>query len=93
MCVFGPTQIIILLNFNWINNCIKESKIKSSSSSISQWVSKMRNTGSTYKEMAVIAALMALNLIHTVEGKGQRIEGDDIVRLSSDDDFFNDAID
>ena len=53
----------------------------------------MRNTGSTYKEMAVVAALMALNLVHTVEGRGQRIEGDDIVRLSSDDDFFNDAID
>ena len=53
----------------------------------------MRSKSFASKEMAVVAALFALNLIQNVEGRGQRIEGDDIVRLSSDDDFFNDAID
>ena len=40
-----------------------------------------------------VALLCAGEIIQIVASKGQRIEGDDIVRLNSDDDFFNDAID
>ena len=45
------------------------------------------------RQILVMGAVMALQLLDYVDGRGQRIEGDDIVKLSSEEDFVNDAID
>ena len=45
------------------------------------------------RQILVMGGVMALQLFDYVDGRGQRIEGDDIVKLSSEEDFVNDAID